>query len=99
MVKFNVIYDDCYYDVDIIAVPDEIANELSNLAYEFCCWTPPDDDPYGWTILNGKKVRAVETVGFVKWLNDNSCTELKEKANIVEQHIKYCDKYQKITVF
>lgn len=38
MVKFNVIYDDCYYDVDIIAVPDEIASELSNLAYEFCWW-------------------------------------------------------------
>ena len=96
MKKVNIVYDDMYSDVDIIAVPNEIADCLSELVPIFLDWTPPENDNDYWKIINGKKYLSIETRGFVKWLNYYHCKKLKDKAYIVIQNTNYCCDYNTI---
>lgn len=96
MTKINIVYDEMYNDVDIISVPDEIASSMNDLAKLFLDWTPPESDSDYWVTINGKRCLSIETVGFVKWLNNHCCLYFDEKVCIVAQHTNYCKEYQTI---
>lgn len=93
MTKINIVYDDMYCDADIVAVPDEIADHLGDLVSMFLDWSPPENDNDYWKTINGKKYLSIETIGFVKWLNNYHCKTMKEKAYIVVQNTNYCSDY------
>ena len=96
MTKINIVYDEMYNDVDIISVPNEIAGSMNDLVLQFLDWTPPESDSDYWVNINGKRRLSIETVGFVKWLNNHCCLHLDEKARIEVQHTNYCKEYQTI---
>ncbi|MBQ3183777.1 MAG: hypothetical protein IJB24_04425 [Clostridia bacterium] len=97
MVKINIVYDDHYEDTDIISVPEEIFNNLNTVVNEFMAYldyAPKDDIDY-WVEIDGILCSNLETVGFIKWLNNTYCTG-KEKALIIKQHTKYDSRYETI---
>lgn len=96
MENVYVIYDDVIEDADVIAVPNEIYQDIEKLANVFMEWLTEDvarkDQEY-WRTLNGKQYLNIETKGFVKWLNIYYCKEC-DKAYIVKQHTEYYPKYK-----
>ncbi|MBQ1226126.1 MAG: hypothetical protein IIX75_03450 [Clostridia bacterium] len=97
MVKINIRYDDVNDDVDIVAIPAEIINILDEIVHAFLEWLPsaPLNDSDYWVFIGEKRVSNCETEGFVKWLNNNYCTDDK-KAFIVCQHTNYQPEYKSI---
>ena len=80
MINVNILFDDDYKDMDIIAVPKEFSEKIILLAEEFECWEGPKNDPEYWSLNSntGKLVKNVETSGFVKWLNKFYCNGEKK---------------------
>ena len=97
MIKINIRYDDVNDDVDIIAVPTEISNNLDKIVRDFLEWLPtaPLNDSDYWVFIGEKRVSNCETEGFVKWLNNNYCAN-QENAVIVCQHTNYHPEYKSI---
>lgn len=97
MVKINIRYDGVDDDVDIVAIPSEIISTLDEIVQAFLNWLPtaPLDDPDYWVFTREKRISNLETVGFIKWLNNNYCTGSK-KAVIVCQHTDYQPQYKSI---
>ncbi|MBQ4562351.1 MAG: hypothetical protein IJA55_08510 [Clostridia bacterium] len=97
MTNLNIVYDEEYNDTDIISVPEEIFNNLNTVVNEFMAYldyAPKDDIDY-WVEIDGILCSNLETVGFIKWLNNTYCAG-KEKAVIVKQHTDYDPKYKTI---
>lgn len=92
MVYFNILFDVCPDDVDIICVPCTIAENINSIVQMFFDWLPNAADEAYWTMINGRKVSVCETDGFVKWLNENHCKNVP-KAYIVAQHTQICKAY------
>lgn len=95
MTKINIVFDNAFDDVDIIAIPDEILPRIEAIGQEFLDWLPNAEDESYWVILNERKISVAETDGFIKWLNSCYCRRL-ENAYIVERNTKYCPLYKKI---
>ena len=87
MKKINIVFDDDYEDVDVIVIPDEIADAIQRLAQDYLFWIPPKDDPNGWVVDDGEPVLIKETTGFVEWLNKNHCIGVK--SYVIEEHTSY----------
>lgn len=92
MIFVNVIYDECYEDVDIIAIPKTIEPLVDNckLSSECSNWVyyhaPKDDSDY-WRERDGRVYCNLDTNGFIKWLNNTWCGQIE--AYILEEHVKY----------
>lgn len=95
MIYVNIVYDDVYDDVDIIAIPQEIFLNLKNIINNFLNWIPPKDDSDYWVILDGDLCMMIESEGFLKWLNTNYCPKDKQ-AYIVKKNTYYCPEYKSI---
>ena len=93
MTRINIVFDDVFDDVDIIAIPDEISSKIEAIGQEFLHWVPNAKENDYWTIIDGKKYSVAETEGFIKWLNSGYCSET-EKAYVVEAHTNYCPIYK-----
>lgn len=93
MTNVNIVYDDVFDDADIIAVPDEIVSDIEKIGQEFMCWSPPESDDEYWVIVDGRKCLAMETDGFLKWLNSNCCQNT-EKAYVIARNTNYCPGYK-----
>ena len=97
MININIVYEEEYNDTDIIALPDEIYDNLNKIVDEFIAYlkyAPKDDIDY-WVEIDGVLCSNLETVGFIKWLNNTYCTG-KQKAVIVKQHTNYVPEYETI---
>lgn len=95
MTKVNIVYENCFDDADIIAVPDEIVFKIEAIGQEFLKWVPhadPQDSDY-WLITDGRKCLIAETNGFIKWLNSQYCSNT-EKAYVVARNTDYCPQYK-----
>ena len=92
MIYFNILFDGCENDVDIICVPYSIASEMNVLAQKFLDWLPNADDKIYWTIINNRKVSVCETDGFIKWINENYCKTIP-KSYVVIRHSKICNEH------
>lgn len=95
MTKVNLVFDDTYDDVDIIAVPDSLVVEIRRIGQEFLYWLPSAKDEEYWVETDGEKCLNAETEGFIKWLNTHYCTTT-EAACIIEQHTRFCPEYPRI---
>ena len=93
MQNINIVFDDIYDDVAIIAIPDNIVPDIERLGNEYLNWIPPEDDVDGWVFLNGRKVMCKEADGFVKWLNVKCCNG---QAYVVNMNTVYCPEYPMI---
>ena len=82
-------------DVDVIAIPDYLYEEIDRLAEEFLDWKAPEDDWDYWCDLNGRKFPMTGAKGFVKWLNNFYCHG-EEKAIIVEKNVVYTPNYKMV---
>lgn len=85
----NIVFEEEYDDVDIIAVPDKLYANIEELGQQFQRWLAKGEHNY-WKILpNGQRVLIGETVGFVEWLNDHVLNNSDEEVKIIEEHVQY----------
>lgn len=102
MKNINVIYDysyndetetiDIFDDVDIISVPNMVADNLDNVVQKFFDWTNTVDSGC-WKQINNKVVCCVETSDFIRWLNRNYFYCEEKESTIIEQHTKFNPEY------
>lgn len=95
MVCFNILYEGDKEDVDIICVPNSVAEKITILTQMFLDWLPNAEDEIYWETINGRKVSVCETDGFIKWLNTNYSDDIP-KSYVVTRHSKLCDEYDVI---
>ena len=93
MTKINIVFDDVFDDVDIIAIPDEIVPEIEMIRQAFLQWIPVAEDSEYRTVVNGREFLVCETEGFIKWLNIYYCAKL-DKAYVVARNTNYCPQYK-----
>lgn len=99
MINVNIVYDDDTEDVDIIAVPDNIANDIDNITQLFFNWLKDKRNQQRFLIKNaqGKEILSIDTNDFIWWLNTHYMDTL-ETAYLVSQHTSLCSEYP-TTVF
>ena len=89
-----ILFDGIEDDADLILVPEDIAEQIDDIAHQFFRWAADPASVHNfWAILpNGKKALALDTKEFVWYLNHHVITNGK-RAEIVAQHIPYDSKY------
>ena len=103
MEKINIVYDSDYKDTDIIAIPRELSGVIHDLANQHDIWLYDlwcknelqNEDRDYWTIIDGKCIGNLETVGFVKWLNKYYCKG-ERKVIILKQHTNFIPDFRSI---
>lgn len=87
----SILFEDLYEDTDIIEVPDEIYENIIALGQTFASRRDAEaKEEYDWVILpSGEKVRTLETVGFICWLNQNVLKTSEKQARIVAEHVPW----------
>ncbi|MBQ3100226.1 MAG: hypothetical protein IJC50_04465 [Clostridia bacterium] len=98
MKYLNIIYEECYDDADIICVPDSIYDNIKEIVTQFLNWLPdaPKTDPdYWWLREDGNYGQILETVGFIKWLNNTHCQN-EGNAFIVKQNTNWDPEFGRI---
>lgn len=95
MIRVNVVYEYDYDDVDIILLPDSLANSIDKINFEFGGYISPnkDDKDYWRKSPDGKLYSILETEGLVKWINRYWVKD-GEKAVIEQQHVAYNPEYE-----
>lgn len=85
--KINLLYEYDYDDVDIILVPESIANNICDIVQEFQYWLSVPINKARFTEIgeNGSPYLNVDTEEFLWWQN---CVKIynEPKAGIVSQH-------------
>ena len=94
MRPINIVYEDNYDSVDIVLVPEHIANSIGSVVQEFFCWLLVTENNKRFMIPHDKwgEVLAIGANEFVWWLN-NIKTHDEEKASIVQQHTSFVEEY------
>ena len=87
MKYINLVYGDDYEDVDILRVPDEIADNIDNVMRDFFRWTEIPENRQQLLIknLDGEMVVGIDTEEFLWWLNNVKILD-ESKATIERQH-------------
>ena len=87
MKKINLLYEYDYDDVDIILVPESIANNICDIVQEFQYWLSVPINKARFTKIgeNGSPYLNVDTEEFLWWLNNVKLSGMP-KASIVSQH-------------
>ena len=94
MKKINVVYDGCMDDVDIIQVPDVVAENIEDITQEFFDWMSSTYDHDFWKMDNkGNQYLECETEAFIDWINREFSGICNENALIILQHTKYNKEY------
>ena len=88
MKKINLIFDEVYDDVDILLVPDDIAECIESVMLEFGRWLSCDENAKCFRTGQGKFL-AIGTSEFLWWLNSIKITQ-GCKATIFTKHTE-CD--------
>lgn len=89
MKKVNVVFDDEIDDVDILLVPDEIADNIEGVLREFNQWLriPENRSRFVVKVINGYEIISINTEEFLWWLNYVRIDDT-QKATILIQHAK-----------
>ncbi len=96
MKLINVVFEDDLDDVDIIEVPDFIANDLNKYADGFIKWLCcTQDTRFIKKNKNGNTYYVCETDGFLYWLN-NFVINAEERAVLVLEHVMFDNRYNRI---
>lgn len=92
MKKINVLFADEYDDVDILLVPDHIAESIETVTQQFFDWTSINQSHFMVTDEHGNQFKSVGTNEFIWWLNTHYIIG-SEKATILESHTTYRPDY------
>lgn len=91
MKNINIVYEEDYEDVDIVQVPDDIADDIDLVVNEFFKWVAIPENHIRFQIENaeGKTVLNIDTEEFLWWLNHIKITD-ESRAIIIKQHTSVC---------
>ncbi len=105
MQYLNVIYDYDYDDeldvitvkgnVDIIAVPDIVFNNMDAIVQEFFNWASLDESGC-WNIIDGKRVCCTSIDDFIKWLNIHYDDDERCKSKVVARNVTHNPLFQNV---
>ena len=86
----NLLFDEEYEDVDIISVPDEIADDIDAVAQQFFrwVWIPENRQRFSVPRQNGTPVLSIDTEEFLWWLN-NIYLPAGQTADVFLQHTHF----------
>ena len=88
----NLLYEYDYDDVDIICVPDNIADNIEETVQSYQSWMYKNIDKHSfWRFsASGCKILSLGTDEFLWWLN-GQCIKSGEKAHLISSHVKFRD--------
>ena len=94
MKPINILFDGIYNDVDIILVPDWIANAIDQVVLDFHSWLSIPENKSRFMKPNERwgQVLMIDTQEFVWWLNNVKILS-QEKSMVVKQHTSYIEEY------
>lgn len=94
MKRVCVVFDDEFDDVDIILVPDDIADNIECVVWEFNQWLrmPENRSRFVIRIIDGYEMISINTEEFVWWLNQFRI-DAAQKAIILIQHTELVSDY------
>ena len=94
MKRVYVVFDDEFDDVDILLVPDDIADNIERVVWEFNQWLriPENRSRFVVKIINGYGILSINTEEFLWWLN-HVRIDTTQKATILTQHTKLVSDY------
>lgn len=94
MRPINVVYEECYDHVDIVSVPEDIANDIESVVQEFFCWLIVPENKKRFLIPHEKwgEVLLIGAREFVWWLNHIKLSG-EEKASILQEDTTFVEEY------
>jgi hypothetical protein len=93
MKYINLVYEDDILDVDILSVPNEVADNIESIVKEFEAWCGIPENARRFMIYNDQGAyMSVDTEEFLWWLSEVKL-QGREKAVIVKQHTTICYDY------
>ena len=94
MRRVNVVYDEVFDDVDILLVPDNIAENIEHIVNEFNHWLllPENRGRFVVKVLDGYDILEIGTMEFLWWLNHVKI-DTTQKASILTQHTNLVPDY------
>ena len=94
MKRINVIYDGFTEDADILIVPDDIADSIEQVVWDFNIWLedPQNSQPFSRINEKGYRYLNVDTKEFLWWLNNVKIVD-NCKARIEKQHVSFVKEY------
>jgi len=89
----NVVFEYEYDDVDILSVPDYIAENIDNVVANFCTWQRDPKNAERFLVpYENRMVLSIGTEEFLWWINHYAISDLATAA-IVKQHTHFCPAY------
>lgn len=85
MQRINIVYGEEYSDVDIILVPNIVAENLEKVGQEFLDWSGQEGSDC-WKMIDGRKICCVDTEDFMRWIDKKYFIREHCKTSIVKQH-------------
>lgn len=90
MKLINLVFDEELNEVDILEVPDHIADNIEHYVVEFNRWLfDPENRKRFLAPYKGHLELAIGTEEFLWWLNFYHSSE-KESSTIIRQHTTFC---------
>ncbi len=93
MKAVNLVFGEDYNDVDILLVPDEIADNIDVVLRKFNKWLSiPENQNRFLVPYHGRMVLGIDTKEFLWWLNNCEMLDNQE-STILKQHTAYQPDY------
>ena len=94
MKKINIVFDDNYENIDILSVPNNIAESIEQVVREFNVWLSIPENSRRFLVNYADEIEVLDinTEEFIWWLNNVRIVGI-EKATIVEQHTSFVPTY------
>ena len=94
MKKINIVFEDDLEDVDVLLVPEYIANDIERITQNFFDWVSAvkHQKLFEQKSTCGNTHIAVGTHAFVWWLNEYT-TQNGDVVVILKEHTTYCPEY------
>ena len=93
MAKVNILFADDFEDVDIIAVPPNIANNIEKITQKFFNWIFDSNNKRQFEKTeSGHTYVSIGTRDFISWLNKYEI-HCAPYASILEEHTTFCSGY------
>ena len=93
MKRIIMLYDGHYDDADFLVVPDDIADDIEKVVWDFNIWLrDPKNNFRFMKTENGITCLSIDTNEFLWWLNNVRITG-EDKAEIESQHTNFIEGY------
>ena len=78
------------YHTDLIIVPDDVFQNISEIRLKFDKWVYDKSNDHGyWVYIDGKrKAVSFDTMAFIHYLNDVYMPDCKERTTILQEKVE-----------